>query len=69
MAINKRAKNITINVKNTHTTICKTLEIVAESITITSTKENLVLASNKKVIVEGKNGGMKLGKYIPCLQI
>lgn len=33
--------------------------------TITSTKEDLVLASNKKIIAEGKDGGVKFGEYIP----
>lgn len=68
MAINKRAKNIIINEKNAHTTICGKLEIVAESISITSTKEDLVLSSNKKIIAEGKDkGGVKFGEYIPLL--
>lgn len=64
MAIIKRAKNMTINVRGTHTLICDRLEIIAESITITSTEENLVLASNKKIIVEGKEGEVKFGEYI-----
>jgi len=64
MAIIKRAKNMIINVRDTHTTICGNLEIIAESITITSTKEDLVLASNKRIIVEGKNGGIKFGEYV-----
>lgn len=65
MAINKRAKNIRINIKDTYTTNCGRLEIIAKSITITSTKEDLVLASGKKIVIEGKNGGVKFGEYIP----
>lgn len=63
MAINKRAKNIYIHVKDTYTSISGKLEIIAESINITATHGDLILASNKKIVVEGKDGGVKFGDY------
>jgi hypothetical protein len=65
MAIIKKAKNITILTKNKETIICGgKLEIVAEKITITATNGNLTLNSNKKIIIEGKEGGIVYGKYV-----
>ncbi|MFV0305016.1 MAG: hypothetical protein ACK5IC_06015 [Moheibacter sp.] len=64
MAIIEKAKNMTIVTKNKETIIVGgKMEIIAEKITITATKGDLSLNSNKKVIIEGKNGGVKFGKY------
>lgn len=65
MAINKRAKNLNSTIKGTHTMVCGTFTEISESITITSTKENLQLISNKKVMSEGKSGGLIFGEYVP----
>lgn len=65
MAIIKQAKNMTIRVKGTSTVVCGQYIKIAESISITATKGNLQLISNKKIIVEGENGGVILGKYTP----
>lgn len=65
MAIIKTAKNITINVKGQYTMIAGTITEVAHKIIITATKENLVLGSNKKVVMQGLNGGVKFGNYEP----
>ena len=63
MAIIKKAKNMYIAVRGTHTVIAGTIMETADKITITATKENLTLGSNKKVIMQGLDGGVKFGNY------
>lgn len=51
MAIRKNAKNITITVKGEYNLIVGgKLEKIAEKMNVEATKENIVLASNKKII-------------------
>lgn len=56
MGIYKRAKNMHIIVKGKHTVIAGEIIKIANKITITATKGNLNLISNKKIIVKGKDG-------------
>ena len=65
MAIIKKAKNITIKVNKDYTLIAGTITEIADKITVTATKGNLTLSSNKKVIMQGLNGGVKYGEYEP----
>ena len=51
MAIRKNAKNMTIIVKNDYNlTVGGKLEKIAEKINVEATKENMILASNKKIV-------------------
>ena len=55
MAIIKNAKNMTIIVNNNYNlTVGGKLEKIAEKINVEATEKNLVLASNKKIVSEGK---------------
>ena len=51
MAIIKKAKNITIKVNKDYTLVAGTITEIADKITITATKGNLTLSSNKKIEV------------------
>lgn len=54
MAIRKTAKNITITVKDTyHLNVGNKLEKIAHQINVEAKKENLVLASIKKIVSHG----------------
>lgn len=54
MAVRKSAKNITIKVQNKYNLIVGgKLEKIAEKINVEATKENMVLASNKKIVSKG----------------
>ncbi|MCV9926741.1 hypothetical protein OIU83_03730 [Flavobacterium sp. LS1R49] len=53
MAINKTAKNLTIEIKNKYTCIAKTIYETTGKVEIVATKDNLTLVSNKKVIIRG----------------
>ena len=54
MAIRKNAKNMTIIVTNDYNLyVGGKLEKIAEKINVEATKENMVLASNKKIIADG----------------
>lgn len=64
MAIFKSAKNIKITTrKNDNIIVEGKMEIIADKISITTTKGNLVLSSNKKVQIKGLDGGVKHGEY------
>lgn len=65
MAIIKKAKNITIKVNKDYTLVAGAITEIADKITITATKGNLTLSSNKKIIMQGLNGGVKYGTYEP----
>ena len=55
MAIIKKAKNMTIIVNNNYNlNVGGKLEKIAEKINVEATEKNLVLASNKKIVSEGK---------------
>lgn len=55
MAIRKTAKNMTIIVNSDYNlTVGGKLEKIAEKINVEATEKNLVLASNKKIVSEGK---------------
>ena len=55
MAIIKNAKNMTIIVNNNYNlNVGGKLEKIAEKINVEATEKNLVLASNKKIVSEGK---------------
>ncbi|HEX8577091.1 MAG TPA: hypothetical protein VF677_12425 [Flavobacterium sp.] len=56
MGINKSAKNINIYVKGNYTIKAGTITEIADKITISATNGNLTLTSNKKIIIEGKEG-------------
>ena len=54
MAIRKNAKNMTIIVINDYNlTVGGKLEKIAEKINVEATKENMILASNKKIVSTG----------------
>lgn len=54
MAIRKTAKNITIEVKGAyHLIVGNKVEKIAEKINVEAIKENMVLASNKKIVSDG----------------
>ena len=54
MAIRKTAKNIIIEVKSDYNlTVGGKLEKIAEKINVEATKENMILASNKKIVSTG----------------
>lgn len=54
MAIIKTAKNIVVTVKDTyHLNVGKKVEKIAKKINVEAQKENLVLASNKKIMSHG----------------
>ena len=54
MAIRKTAKNITINVKYTYDlNVGQQLIKIAKKINVEATKDNLVLASIKKIVSHG----------------
>lgn len=55
MAIIKRAKNMTEITTRNHITIAKTIEDEAKQIFVYSTKEDLSLNSNKKIIIHGNS--------------
>lgn len=61
MAINKRAKNINIEINDTYLSQCGTVTKSADYLNIESTEENLILASNNKIQTYGK----KLNKAVP----
>nr|WP_315239268.1 hypothetical protein [uncultured Flavobacterium sp.] len=63
MAINKTAKNIYIKVNGAYTISAGTFIETANKITITATKGNLNLISNKKIIITGKEG-VTFGDYV-----
>lgn len=65
MGIIKKAKNITIKVNKNYTLVAGTITEIADKITVTATKRNLTLSSNKKVVIQGLNGGVKYGEYQP----
>ncbi|MDN3693882.1 hypothetical protein QWZ06_17125 [Chryseobacterium tructae] len=51
MAIRKTAKNISIEVKDSyHLTVGNKVEKIAEKINVEATRDNLTLASNKKIV-------------------
>ncbi len=54
MAIRKNAKNITIKVQNSYNLVVGgKLEKIANKINVEAQKDNLTLASNKKIVSEG----------------
>ncbi|MDR2236384.1 MAG: hypothetical protein LBE92_09685 [Chryseobacterium sp.] len=54
MAIIKTATNIKVTVKDTyHLNVGKKVEKIAKKINVEARKENLVLASNKKIMSHG----------------
>jgi len=53
MAIIKRAKNIRLQIKKEYTSISGKMEETSKRIFIYSTKEDLSLNSNKKIIANG----------------
>ncbi|WP_163357895.1 hypothetical protein [Dysgonomonas sp. 25] len=53
MAINKRAKNLIIKMNDKYTSNSGSLIKYAESVNIESTKENLSLNCNKKIVSQG----------------
>jgi hypothetical protein len=55
MAIIKKAKNITLQIKHDYTAIAGKMEETAKKITVYSSKEDLVLNSNKKIVTNGNN--------------
>lgn len=63
MAIIKKAKNISIKVNKNYIVVAGTITEFAEKITLTATKDNLILSSNKKVITQGLNGGVVFDNY------
>ncbi|KMQ67968.1 hypothetical protein ACM39_11595 [Chryseobacterium sp. FH2] len=65
MAIIKQAKNMNITVKGTYTVIAGSITEIADKITITATTGNLTLSSNKKVVIQGMNGGVVYNNYTP----
>lgn len=64
MGINKRARNISITVREEYFVKSGVLTESADSIKIEATKENLELISNKKVVLKGKEGVL-FGDYSP----
>ena len=65
MAIIKQAKNIKVIVNKSYSVKAGKITEIADRINIESFKENLSLNSNKKIIQEGQNGGVKHGDYSP----
>lgn len=55
MAITKKAKHITVKLNGTYVLNAKHLVKTAELINIESTKQNLIVSSNKKVVSHGKH--------------
>jgi len=53
MAINKCAKNITVRINDKYISNSGNLIKYAESVNIESTKENLSLNCNKKIVSQG----------------
>lgn len=53
MAIIKTAEKITIKIKNNYVAFAKTIYETSEKVEIVATKENLTLASNKKIQIKG----------------
>lgn len=53
MAINKTAKNLKIKIKNSYASFSKIIHEESDKIEIVATKENLTLASNKKINIRG----------------
>lgn len=53
MAINKTAKNLNIEIKNSHMGSFKTMHETSEKVEIVATKENLTLYSGKKIKIRG----------------
>ncbi len=54
MAIRKQAKNMTITVDSDYKLIVGgKLEKLAQKINVEATRENLILASNKKIVSDG----------------
>lgn len=53
MAINKTARNLNIKIKNSYISLAKTIHEESGKIEIVATKENLTLASNKKINIRG----------------
>lgn len=53
MAINKQAKNITINVKNKYVSYSGNLTKTTKRLNVESVNENLSLNSNKKIVANG----------------
>lgn len=53
MAINKIAKNITLKIRSSYTSNSKILTRSAELVNIESTKRNLTLLCNKKIVSQG----------------
>lgn len=51
MAIKKTAKNLFIKISDKYVSTSKTYEESAEKVEIVALKENLILASNKKINV------------------
>jgi pyrrolidone-carboxylate peptidase len=68
MGIIKKAKNISIIVKGSYSLIANTITKQAGKITITATKGDLILSSNKKVIIQAQDQ-IKFGDYIKPAEI
>lgn len=68
MGIIKKAKNINIIVNGNYTLSSKTITKQANKITITTTKGDLVLSSNKKIVLQAQDE-IKFGDYIPPTEI
>lgn len=54
MAINKCAKNIRMDISKNYQQIAEEINITAQKIVIYATKDNLMLCSNKKIVINGK---------------
>jgi hypothetical protein len=53
MAINKRANNIRIKLRNNYTLVAGKLIKIADQMNIEATEGNLTLISNKKIVSQG----------------
>ena len=53
MAIHKTAKNVIVEINDKYTSISKNLTKLAEFVNIESTKDNLTLSCNKKIVSQG----------------
>lgn len=53
MAIIKRAQNIIININKKYQSFSREVDETSDVIFVDSTKENLLLSSNKKVLANG----------------
>jgi hypothetical protein len=65
MGILKQAKNIKIIAKGDYFVKADKLTEIADKVNIEAKNENLTFSSNKKIQVQGKDGGLKYNKYSP----